>query len=301
MKLEEVGFDIEDIDKSLNEITNQELKRLLNNYKANIEQILGSLAVPVFLMMHGLKSIRYFQYWLQGAIATKNVGNEKTEKGKAEIEEYIQSKFNEEKDIHWDDAKKEIIKLRAQTPFLEEAFHNNALNTLVNTWTIFEATIKDLWIYSLNSHPKTFLFNVLKEDTQDVEGISGKNISIGLLAKYNFDISENLGEILVGKFDFTTVAGIRKSYKALYGLKEQELKLFDNKDLEQLEITRHLIVHNAGTIDSNYLRRTKRKGEKMGKRVKLTTRQLSNYCNSSVETSIGLFKMVDKKITSAYL
>lgn len=299
MKLEQVAFNIEAIEKYHDEVIDTEIKRLVDNYKTNIEQILGSLAVPLLLMTHGLKSVRYFQYWLQGAIETKNVGKEKTKKGKEEIENFITNKFNEERDIHIDEAKREIEKLRKRAPFLEQAIQNNALNTLVNTWTIFEATIKDLWIYSLNSHPKTLLFNVLKGNTTDIEGITGRNVSIGLLAKYDFDISENLGEILVGKFDFTSVQGIKRSYKDLFNLNEKELKIFDNKNLEQLEITRHLIVHNAGTIDSDYLRRTNRKGEKLGKRVKLTTRQLSSYCNSSIDAAITIFKITDKKITTA--
>lgn len=157
MNLESVGFDIEKIEECRDKIIDNELKRLANNYLTSTEQILGSLAVPLFLMLHGLKSVRYFQYWLQGAIATKNVGKEKTEKGKAEVEEYIQAKFKEEKEIHFDDANKEIEKLRIETPFLDNAFKNDALNTIVNCWTMFEATVKDVWKYCLNSHPQTFL------------------------------------------------------------------------------------------------------------------------------------------------
>ena len=298
MELEQVAFDIEAIEKCHDQVSDLEVKRLIDKYNANIEQILGSLAVPLLLMTHGLKSVKYFQYWLQGAIETKNVGKEKTKKGKEEIDKFIATKFEEEKEIHVDDAKREIEKLRKQAPFFEQAIRNNALNTLVNTWTIFEASIKDLWIYSLNSHPKKLLFNVLKGRTSDVEGITGKNVSLALLAKYDFDISRNLGEILASKFDFTTVAGIRKSYKELFNLTSQELKIFDNRNLVQLEITRHLVVHNAGIIDSDYHKRTHREGEKLGKRVRLTTSQLSRYCNSSIYTIISLFKMSDKVITA---
>jgi hypothetical protein len=298
MGLESVGFDIKKIEECLEKLIDQELKRLLGNYLINIEQILGSLAVPLFLMSHGLKSVRYFQYWLQGAIATKNVGKEKSEKGKAEIEEYIQSKFKQEKEIHAVDAKKEIEKLRVEAPFLDNAFKKEELNTIVNSWTMFEATIKDLWIYCLNTHPNIFLFNVLKSDTQDIEGITGKNISIGLLAKYNFDISKKLGEILVAKYDFTTVNGIKKSYKDLFNMKDSELSVFDDENLLQLEIMRHLIVHNAGKIDSDYLKRTTRKDEKLGDRVLLTEQQLCDYCNSNIYAIIKFFEMADKKINN---
>lgn len=297
MELEKVGFEIEEIEKCFVHITNQELKRLIVNYKAVIEQLLGSLAVPLLLMSHGLRSVKYFQYWLQGAVATKNVGKEKTIKGKVEIEKYIQRKFKEEKEINIEDAKKEIARLRAQMPLLDDAFQNNALNTLVNCWTIFEATVKGIWILCLNAYPKLFLFNVLNRNSQDIDGIFGKNISIGLLAKYNFNISNNIGDILVNKFDFTTTSGIKKSFKDLFALKDEELDFFNNDNISQLEITRHVIVHNAGIIDNDYLKRTNRVGEKLNDRVTLSTEQLSDYCNSSIYLTVELFKITDKIIS----
>jgi hypothetical protein len=298
MELEKVGFEIEEVEKCLQEIEDIELRRYLSNYHANIEQILGSLAVPLLLMSHGLKSVRYFQYWLQGAIATKNVGKEKTEKAKAEIEEYIKSKFKEEKEIHIEDAKKEIGKLRKEIPFLENSLQNEALNTLVNTWTMFEATVKNIWVYCLNSYPRTFLSNILKSNPTDIDGIDGKKISISLLAKYNFNVTNELGNILQRKFDFTTVRGIKKSFQDLFNLKTNDLSLFENKNLVQLEIIRHLVVHNAGYIDNEYLSRTKRKGEKLGERVSLTDNELGDYCNASILTAVKLFRLADNKINN---
>ncbi len=301
MESETVEFNLEEIEKCHNELIDLELKRLLQNYQTNIRQTLESLAVSLILISYGLRKGRYFRYWLEGLIATKNVGKEKTQKAKAEVEAYIDTKFKEEGRLHVLDGQREIEKLRTELPLLDNALKNEALNTLINHWTMFEATIRDLWIFCLNSHSKSFLFNVLKSDTGDIDGISGKNISIGLLAKYNFNISKNLGEILVQKFDFTTVSGIKKSFKILFELNESELIMFENENLQQLEILRHLIVHNAGTIDNEYLKRTKRKDEKLGDRVTLTDKQLSGYCNAGIYTTTRLFKLADEKINNCYM
>lgn len=296
MELSEVEFDVEKVQELLKKIKTTELKSILDNYSSNIEQIVGSIAVPLALMSHGLKSVKYFQFWLEGSIATKNVGKEKTEKGKKEIEEFIGAKFKDYDSIK--DAKIEIKKIKNAIPFIANSIQNDSFNTLVNCWTYFEATIKDLWISSLNNYPKIFLSNILKSNSQlnEIEGISGKNISIGLLAKYNFNISNCLGDILVTKYDFTSTNGIYRSYKDLLGFNSIELDFFRTKKLVQLEITRHLLVHSAGKIDQDYLRKTCKNDEILNEKIQILPQKFGDYCNESINAIIKIFEVVDEYI-----
>jgi hypothetical protein len=95
-------------------------------------------------------------------------------------------------------------------------------------------------------------FNAISEESH---GISSKQIAVGLAAKYSFDLRNCLGTILQPKFDFTGVSGIKKAYKAVFSESESLLDALDELRLNELEATRHLIVHRAGIVDEEYSNR----------------------------------------------
>ncbi|MFA5778579.1 MAG: hypothetical protein WC947_00375 [Elusimicrobiota bacterium] len=109
MDLGSVGFEIEEIEKCFTQIKELGLKRLLGNYKISADQLLESLSLPILLMIEGQKKANYFQYYIRGMIATKNILKRNTKKGEAEIDKYIKARFKEERKNHLDDAKKEIF------------------------------------------------------------------------------------------------------------------------------------------------------------------------------------------------
>jgi len=295
MEVDKIELDIEKIEESLESVENVDLKNILNIYKQRIDQIFGSIVLPIAIMNHGFKGAKYMQYWLEGAISTKNVGKEKTEKGKKEIEEFIRQKQKE--NSSFDDSVKELKALRKDIPFIDDAIKNNGLNILVNTWTAFEASVKDAWKIVLNKYPKKFIFNVTKnQDLSELDGFNSKNISIGLLAKYDFNISNHLGDLIVSKFDFTGINGIEKSLESLLKLKKEELKFLKNDSLNQLEIIRHLIVHNAGVIDADYLKKSKRENEVLNEKLKLTSNEISKMCNESIYATVATIELIESKI-----
>lgn len=303
MKLDKIAFEIEVLEESLKKLRNKRLIEIAQNYRINFEQILVITAVPLFLMTHGYKSLKHFQYWLQGSMATKNVGKEKTAKAKKEIEDYIKKKMIEENDDHVKIAGEEIQKLREKYEFLTNAFRSIGLNTIVNSWTIFESTTIEIWTFLLNEYPKLFIHNLLRRfdsKDQEIEGILGKNISISLLAKFNFNISNNLGDLLVGKYDFTSTSGIKRAFSDLLNISNSELDFLTTTDLMQLEITRHLIVHKAGKIDSDYLKRSNRKNEKELSDINLSDQDLNNFCNAAIFAGNTLINLVDEKITTVH-
>ena len=129
-----------------------------------------------------------------------------------------------------------------------------------------------------------------------MDGFNSKNISIGLLAKYDFDISNHLGNLIVSKFDFTGINGIEKSLESLLKLEKVELKFLKNDSLHQLELIRHLIVHNAGIIDAEYLKKSKRKNEVLNEKLKLSTNEISKMCNESIYATVNAIELIESKI-----
>lgn len=282
------------------------LKELLSNYCSSLDLILTTLSVPISFMAHGLRKSKAFHFSLQDAntmvMNGEGIKENDPKKTAEELIKYFEDLLKNNDKNQIENAITEIEKLIEQVPLLRESYNNLGLNALVNSWTIFEAFAKDLWVYCLNNYPKKYLFNLLKnsKDTeQEIEGISGKNITIGLLAKYDFDISKNLGDLLSSKYDFTSVRGIKKAYKDLFALKDNEVLFFDNSNLAQLEITRHLLVHSAGVIDSDYLNRTTKKNEILKDKISLTTEETSDLINAGIETLTEIFLIAENKLTTA--
>ncbi len=112
-------------------------------------------------------------------------------------------------------------------------------------------------------------------------------------------MSNNLGDILAPKYDFTGTKGIKTAFKELLNLGKEDLTFLDDKDLSQLEITRHLIVHNAGIIDEDYLRRSSRENENLNDRITISHEDAGNMINASVESVIGLISLLEDKIKTA--
>lgn len=301
MDIGKIDIDITKAALCRDKLNDSNLKSILTNYCKSLDLILTTLAVPISFMAHGLRKSKAFHFSLQDAnsvvISGEGFQEKDPKKSAKELVSYFENLIKSSHEKVIENASEEIELLVANIPILQESYNNLGLNALVNCWTLFEAISKDIWVYCLNNFPKEFLSNLLKNGKdfdQDIEGITGKNISIGLLAKYNFDISKNLGDLLVGKYDFTTVRGIKKSYKDLFELKDAELSTLENKNLTQLEITRHLFVHNAGVIDSDYLKRSAKQNEIINNKVQITSTEAGDLINSSIESIQDLVTLVDK-------
>jgi hypothetical protein len=164
-------------------------------------------------------------------------------------------------------------------------------------WTAFECLTKDAWIYLVNSRPKDVVSRVLHAVVSEGEpdGISEKQISLRLLAKYEFDLRGSLGSVLVEKFDFTSVAGIRKAYAALFGKPAELEEIFTNESLTRLEAVRHVIVHRAGIADDEYIKRLRIPLSK-GEMVPIDAETTEKFGNVVIGSGCALLRFVDSKI-----
>ena len=305
MDIGKINIDISSATTCRDTLQDAALKSILTNYCNSIDLILTTLSVPISFMAHGLRKSKAFHFSLQDANTVvmngEGIKENDPKKTAKELINYFEALLKSDKENMVDNAVNEIELLIDNVPILRDSYYNLGLNALVNSWTMFEAISKDIWIYCLNNFPKNYLFNLLrngKEFDPEIEGSLGKNISIGLLAKYNFDISKNLGDLLSTKYDFTSIRGIKKAYKDLFELNEADLASLDNRNLTQLEITRHLFVHNAGIIDSDYLKRTQKKNETLKDKVQLTIEEAGDLINSSIEAMKELILIADVKINN---
>jgi len=99
----------------------------------------------------------------------------------------------------------------------------------------FESAAKDIWTVALNSSPIGLGHAALVKlpIEKESDGLSAKQISVGLLAKHSFDLRGKLGSLLAEKFDFTGVLVFAR-HTALHLGKLQRLIQFSMIKIWQL-------------------------------------------------------------------
>lgn len=296
---EETKFHVEILEECSKKLKGENLRKLSVVAIDNLSQIAITLALPHFLMLRGVDNLKHLQYTIESAIKRKSNLRPKTAEEQKQLEEFVRSKFEENKKAHSDEGKKMLILLRKQNPYIENAIRIQALNSLVNIWTIFESTSKEIWINLLNESQNKFLTNILETSSDnDIEGLSGKNISIALLGKYNFDVNNKLGIVLSNKFDFTSCSGIKKAYMSLCRSKKSTFDILDDKNLLFLECLRNLIVHNAGIIDDSFLKKWPEFKNKAGKKILINNLVYSRLEKAAIVSMTKLFEFGDSEIQS---
>ena len=302
MKILNIDFDFTSIEDCCKNIKSNEIRDLLVNYNMAKENILSTLAIPILFMTHGIgiskKMYNSIPEEIRKIMINGELKTEPKEMAQILVQKYEEYNKKANEDLI-DSATKEVESIISKVPEIQMAYTNLGLNAIVNCWTIFEAYSKDLWIYCLNNFPKLFINNILKEiGNKEVDGFNNKSINIGLLAKYNFNISENLGDLMALKYDFTCIDGIKKAYKELFNLDKNQLDIFIDENLNQFEITRNVFVHNAGIIDERYLKRSiKSHSEIIKNRIVVNEQEASLLINSGTNLLMKLIQIADIEIS----
>jgi hypothetical protein len=161
-------------------------------------------------------------------------------------------------------------------------------------WAAVECAVKDVWAIAINLRPKELGHRALLGVPAELAsgGISSKQISVGLLAKHDFDLRGKIGTILAEKYDFTGVEGMRQAYSAAFGKQATIEAAFSSDRLSELEAVRHLVAHRAGVVDEEFLRRTKR-GDSIGQPVALGGTILPDLVNAAIACTTSLLRFVD--------
>ena len=295
---EQLKFEIEVLEKCCEGIRNAELVKIAESVIRNIEEIAVALAMPHALMKESVKQLKALQYHFECVAANKIEIDPKTDEHIELLRNYVTNKMEASTKEQSDEARNLLRNLRISSPIVDNAITTQALNSLVNIWTIFESVSKDIWIFLLNSYQTIFL-NCILESSGDgqVEGLSGKYISISLLGKYGFDLNNKLGDILVGKYDFTSCVGIKKAFVDLRKENRRRLDFLDTRYLYQFEGLRNLIVHKAGIVDVLYLSKYDQNDNEVGKRVQIDNGKYELYVEAVIYSLAELLRYADDLVS----
>ena len=123
-------------------------------------------------------------------------------------------------------------------------------SVLVQIWGAIEVMAGDLWEGALNEHPN-HLAELHGKDNQP----STKTVPLSILNEHQFDLSKRMGTVLKDHFRFTVLDGIQSAYlRAFYSDGIEIEKAVKSQSLKALALTRNLLVHKAGVVDSVFLK-----------------------------------------------
>ena len=171
-------------------------------------------------------------------------------------------------------------------------------------WCSFEVLMKELWELALNIGGSYASKNVIRnlpnlEGLGGIDLLQGRYISLDYLARYGYNISNQLGSALSCKFYFTSVSGIKEAYLLAFPKSTNISDALDNKRIIGLEATRSVVVHNAGIVDEEFCRKMNTSKSEVGKRLQLNSRELSDYGNSTIDVGLRVMTAVSSIVSYA--
>jgi len=174
------------------------------------------------------------------------------------------------------------------------AIENLLRTSTCSMWTSLEVLASDLWVDSVNFDPMNLALPAIKEKGgQEIKGLTQKEIKVGLLSKHRFNLTNVMGDLLRPKFDFTSVSGIEKAFRTLFGTAwigwDEELV----KQLFLIEQIRHVIQHRAGIADQKFIATTSG-AYRVGERVCITAKDYHKFKGVIVRGAVHLIAATDR-------
>jgi hypothetical protein len=163
--------------------------------------------------------------------------------------------------------------------------------------------MKDLWETTLNIAGRRVIKDVLKNISKEKGGsdkglLVGKSITLDYLAKFDYNLSNKLGTVLINKFDFNSLSGIKGAYSSAFPKSTTIKNSLANKALIKVEAKRNVIAHRSGLIDAEYCKKTGTNESKIGKSLDISSRVVEDYDYTLNEIGADILLAI-KSIVSA--
>ncbi len=172
---------------------------------------------------------------------------------------------------------------RIESAKTKEALQELLIQTTISTWSILETFFRSFFVLWLNKFPADAIDLINNPSLKDFN--PKQTIDIKTLSDTGFDLSDKMGEIILGARRLDSLAALRAIAKSVFNSPTLSDALAG--DLWILNQRRHLFIHKRGIIDSEYLTKT---GENLplGERLTITSkdveRHMKSACRAIVET-----------------
>ena len=191
-----------------------------------------------------------------------------------------------------------LFTLLDEHPEMKAGYRTLLTSATAGAWTAVECLATDVWVASLNARPMSLAMRAVAAEASGelIDGLSGKQISVGLLAKHGFDLRACMGTVLKPKFDLTSLSKIKKAYVAAFEKDKALDEALDGYDLDLLEASRHLIVHRGGLVDEEFQKRVRNVGvaHPVGALLPLDGPMVGRLANAAIAAGCRLLVFVDE-------
>jgi len=301
----EQAFKTSALTTALKKVRIRGIKQLGIKFRDNLNLVESMIMLP-----HALLSLEHYHralvpYEIQAALKAKIQKKQLSQARKEVFESEVLPKKNAKVKEAIDSAEKAfLVLLQDDWGGLRSTYEALLFSAAVWIWCSFEVLMKELWELSLNYGGKYISKNVVSklpdlEHGGSIDLLRGRYISLDYLAKYGYNISAKLGSVLVSKFDFTSVNGIKEAYSCAFPKSANMRDALDNKGIIGLEATRSVVVHNAGVVDEDFCKKVNASKPEIGKRLQLNSHKLCYYADSSIEAGVSVITAVSAIVSYA--
>lgn len=148
----------------------------------------------------------------------------------------------------------------------------------------------------MNHRPDLFALKVIKMFEERLpQGMSAKSIPLGIAAKYNFNLTNHIGDIIGQRIDFTDLREIKKAFTTVAEIDEHTIRLFQDPVMKELLLVRNLIAHRGGFIDETFKKQANHSG-KVGEQIDVPAETIMKYMAVVTLAGGGLMKAVDEAL-----
>lgn len=140
-----------------------------------------------------------------------------------------------------------------KSPNIQSVARELLLQGTVATWSALEMLVRDQLVLLVNGRPD--LATNLQTDVNTRKRFEIPKLNIEDLASRGFDLSSQMGDLLLGERDFSSLPALKCACEALIDYVRLRDMLADSS-LWRLNQIRHLIVHRRAIVDEEFRRKT---------------------------------------------
>ena len=232
------------------------------------------------------------------ALTIENMGREQTPEEEAEQNKLAHERALKEFQNRLNDQLEKDRVTKAWCVFLLDGLQDKQMETaaqellrqaVVIVWGAFEVLCRDIFVGYLNSNPMVAQKLTLDGETRKI--YQAKAIDLEVLSAYDYNVSNNLGDVFASVYDLSSLGAIRQTFSVLFPSEPNLHAQLRDKKLWILHQRRHLTVHKRAVVDKQYLEKT---GEKfqVGHRLTSTPAELEEYIRLVCDSAVALVKAV---------
>ena len=162
-------------------------------------------------------------------------------------------------------------------------------------WSAFEILFRDTFELELNLNPSKAA--LLAQNVSTRKRFEVERFSLDSLIKYEFDLSNKVGTLLVGQQNFSDLPTIKSVFSVLFPSSPELTNCLNHPDLWLLYQRRHLFVHRRGIVDRTYLDNTS-ESISLGSTLKVAPKDFEEHYEGVLETGEALLCCLQTAPTS---